>query len=157
MELDDLWLIARGINPNFLTEAASNKTFKFITSNTKITSEDITDEEQQKIVDTLNKNWDKIKKEIIKYIEPLISEWYKNNDGSYKYGINTAEKVLKFATITSVNITKMHNDMYYIEICYNGNTKNKNAEKFFFGHSLVCEIHISKDFQVGKTYYRLEG
>ena len=131
---------------NILIEAASNP-FKFASSNIDIDDDDKCLEDK-KLISAVNKAWPQIKKEINSFVDSLISEWYyeKGKDGkeTYRYGANTAEKVMKFATLDAISLYKVSKN-YTVLLWFNSRHDTKDAEKFFEGHSMRVAVEISTD------------
>lgn len=143
------------IDVTAIMEATSAKSFKFVNSETRINSKRVTDEELSKIITVMNKSWSTIKNKIKEYVGSLLDNWYKDDDG-YLYGCNTADKVMKFATLDVVDVYK-HSNSYDIVIWYNSKSNHKDADKFFGNHSLTCNVELTKDFKVSDIDCQLEG
>ena len=133
---------------NILIEAVSSSNpFRFAGSNIDIDDDDkcLGD---KKLISAVNKAWPRIKKEINSFVDSLISEWYyeKGKDGkeTYRYGANTAEKVMKFATLDAISLYKVSKH-YTVLIWFNNRHDTKDAEKFFEGHSMRVAVEISTD------------
>ena len=100
----------------------------------------------KKLIAAVNKAWPEVKKEINSFVKSLIKEWYydgKNKEGkdTYRYGANTVEKVMKFATLDAISIYDFSN-RYEVLVWYNN---SRSSEKFFDGHSMHVGFEVSKD------------
>lgn len=137
-----------------LMEAATGKTFKFANSETRIDTE-VSEEEFNKIVPVVNKNWSKIKEERDKYIDHIIPYWYKDGD-KWEYGVNTASKALKFAVLDVIN-THKYSNKYVVSIWYNSLRGHKDAGKFFGDHCFIIYVEITDDFQIKDIDCELAG
>ena len=93
----------------------------------------------------VNKAWSTIKKEIHGLVYNLIRECYyesvKNGKETYMYRGNTAEKVMKFATLDAISIHNFSNK-YEVVVWYNN---SRSSEKFFDAHSIHVGFEVSKD------------
>ena len=74
------------------------------------------------------------------------NHYEKGKDGkeTYRYGANTAEKVMKFATLDAISLYKVSKH-YTVLIWFNNRHDAKDAEKFFEGHSMRVAVEISTD------------
>ena len=126
---------------NTLIEATTSNPFKFAGSNIDIDDDDSCLGDK-KLITAVNKAWPEIKKEINNFVKSLIKEWYyESSKDAYKYGANTAEKVMKFATLDAISIHDFSN-RYEVIIWYNN---SRSSEKFFDGHSMHVGFEVSKD------------
>lgn len=144
---------------NILIESTSIP-FRFIDPSAKIDDEDKCLEDK-KLISTINKAWPQIKKEINNFVGSLIDEWYMDEDEdgkkSYMYGANTVGKVMKFAILDYIGLTK-RSGKYGVDIIYNNKYKRQGAEKFFGGHSLTVNFFVDEsDYKIGRIYCNLEG
>lgn len=126
---------------NTLIEATTSNPFKFAGSNIDIDDDDSCLGDK-KLITAVNKAWPEIKKEINNFVKSLIKEWYYDSGkDTYKHGANTADKVMKFATLDAISIHDFSN-RYEVVVWYNN---NRSSEKFFDGHSMHVGFEVSKD------------
>jgi len=110
-----------------------------------------------KIVKIVNKKWPECKKIRDEFVEDTIDNWYKDEDGNYDYGANTVKKVLAFAKLDVINLTKYQSGEISVTIWYNSNMCYKDADKFYGNHSLTLNFSIMPDYSTTKVEPRLEG
>lgn len=137
---------------DYLTESQ----LSFANGSVIVEDEDNLLKNDPKLVKAINSNYTKVYNAGLEYLSKQIDTWYKESDGSYLYGINSASKLKKYMKLQHVRVLKFARaNIFTVEILFNN---SYHPKEFFGGHTFIMEFNFNKDYKfTNKINFSLEG